>query len=177
LRCCVSTVQYSTTTAAAQRRGGRELTRWLRLGRPLWAGPSPPCQPANPPARQILSRRTLGACPVFTCPAACFAHTLHSAAASTSLSFSFSFPTPPPPAPPVLPLLFFSLCARTAAISKEASFRVPFAVVVFRPLSLVLPAVVFDSLQPPPRVSTSPILARQLPRRTRIRAVLATWCP
>lgn len=119
-----STVPPQLHLSAAQRRGGRELTRWLRLGRPLWAGPSPPCQSTRQANSLQTHARRL---PSFHLLAS---HTLHSAA-STSLSlFPFLFLPLHRPHRPCS--AFFLFCARTAAISKEASFRVPFAVVVFR---------------------------------------------
>ena len=89
--------------------------------------------------------------------------------------FPFLFLPLPPLAPRVL-LCLFSLCARAACDFKKASFRVPFAVVL-SPLLLVLAcSLLRHTRQHPPRVSTLPILARQVPRRTRIRAVPAACC-
>ncbi len=184
-----------TAAQAAPRRSGMDAIIWAWTTALGWPSPhtlpmrhahAMPCQiapyrrplpihPANPPARQILSiHSTLGAFPVFTCPSALPTLSLHSAA-STSLCFSFSFPTPPTTRTPRAPLPFFSLrpcCLRF----QKASFRVPFAVVL-SPLLLVLAcSLLRHCRQHPPRVSTLPILARQVPRRTRIRAVFAACC-
>ena len=131
--------------------------------------------PANPPVRQILSiHSTLGAFPVFTCPSALPTLSLHSAA-STSLSFSFSFPTPPTTRTPRVPLPFFSLrpcCLRfRKSILSRAFCRCSIALAV----GLCPQSSSTQSTTPLLRLD-SPNLPRQVPRRTRIRAVLAAYC-
>lgn len=103
---------------AAQGRPGK-LTRSLRLGRPLWAGLSPPCQStrrANSPLEHSAPSQF----------SICFAHCILSTAPLQSLLCFFPFLFyPSTTRAPRAPLLFFSLRPVLLAISKKASFCCP----------------------------------------------------
>ncbi|KAH6619410.1 hypothetical protein B0J18DRAFT_243855 [Chaetomium sp. MPI-SDFR-AT-0129] len=123
---------WRTSSCRGERRTDAILQ--VRLGRPLWAGLSPPCIGIHPRAN---SPQTLGAFPVFTC-----SRTLHSAPSVSGLFFFFSFFTPPPLAPRVLLSACFSLCGSTLTAISKHHFTVSFVVVVshltfsFRPSSV-----------------------------------------